>query len=114
MNSETKTCQNCQKNFIISPADFSFYEKMKVPAPILCPDCRFKRRATYRNERTLYKSVCKLCGKSVVTMYNPKGPYTIYCNECWWSDKWDQLESGRDYDFSKPFFTIENFVLVSS
>lgn len=30
---------------------------------------------------------------------------TVYSRDYWWSDKWDQLASGRDYDFSKPFFT---------
>ena len=104
INSEIKICNNCKSSYIIEPDDFSFYEKMKVPAPVLCPDCRFKRRATWRNERTLYKSTCKLCEKSVVTMYNPKGPYTVYCNECWWSDKWDPASYAKEYDFSRPFF----------
>lgn len=29
---------------------------------------------------------------------------TIYDRDYWWSDNWDQLTTGRDYDFSKPFF----------
>ena len=29
---------------------------------------------------------------------------TVYDRDYWWSDKWDQLASGRDYDFSRPFF----------
>ncbi len=37
-------------------------------------------------------------------MYPPEAPYTVYCSECWWSDKWDPLDYGRDYDFSRPFF----------
>ena len=104
MNQEKRQCQNCKQDFIIEPDDFAFYGKVKVPAPVLCPDCRFKRRATFRNERTLYKSTCKLCGKSVVTMYNPKGPYTVYCNSCWWSDKWDPFSYAKDYDLIRPFF----------
>jgi hypothetical protein len=31
MQSETKNCQNCQKEFTIEPDDFGFYEKIKVP-----------------------------------------------------------------------------------
>lgn len=27
MNSETKQCQNCKKDFTIEPDDFAFYEK---------------------------------------------------------------------------------------
>ena len=40
MKSETRNCQNCKKDFIIEPDDFSFYEKIKVPAPTFCPECR--------------------------------------------------------------------------
>ena len=112
MNSETnstiswqaKTCQNCKSQFALDASDIGFYEKMGVPPPNLCPECRFKRRAVFRNERTLYKSTCKLCGKSVVTMYHPKSSYTTYCNDCWFSDKWDAGAYAQEYDSSRPFF----------
>lgn len=42
--SENKICQNCKNDFVIEPDDFSFYEKIKVPPPTFCPDCRFKNR----------------------------------------------------------------------
>ncbi len=29
---------------------------------------------------------------------------TVYERDYWWSDKWDQLVTGRDYDFNRPFF----------
>lgn len=38
-------------------------------------------------------------------MFPEQSPYTVYCKECWWSDGWDGMKFGRDYDFSKPFFT---------
>jgi len=41
---ETKNCQNCKKDFTIEQDDFSFYEKIKVPPPTFCPECRYKRR----------------------------------------------------------------------
>ena len=37
-------------------------------------------------------------------MYSPDKPFKVYCKECWYSDKWDPLEYGRQYDFSKSFF----------
>ena len=27
----------------------------------------------------------------------------MYCNECWWSDKWDAREYAQEYDEGKPF-----------
>jgi hypothetical protein len=74
MNFETRQCQNCKQQFTIEPDDLSFYHKMGVPAPNLCPDCRIKRKLLFRNELTLYKRKCDLCGRSIVSMYDPKNP----------------------------------------
>ncbi|MBI2888861.1 MAG: hypothetical protein HYY10_02975 [Candidatus Liptonbacteria bacterium] len=103
MSLENHSCRNCRAQFEIDASDRSFYEKMGVPVPALCPACRFRRRAVFRNERTLYKSTCKLCGKSVVTMYHPKSAHVVYCNDCWWSDKWDAREYAQEYDESRLF-----------
>ena len=65
MNSETKSCQNCQKDFTIEPDDFAFYEKMKVPAPTFCPECRLQRRLAWRNEKSFYERTCGLCEKAI-------------------------------------------------
>ena len=101
---ETRACQNCKTNFTIEPDDFGFYEKIKVPPPTWCPECRQLRRYAWRNERTLYRRNCDLCGKSTVTIYSSNKPHKVYCNECWWGDGWDFASYGRDFDFSRPFF----------
>ena len=105
MNSENRQCQNCKKDFAVEPDDFAFYEKINVPAPTWCPSCRNMRRMAWREERTLYRDTCKMCGKSIVSIHAPGGPFIVYCRECWNSDKWDPVEYGREYDFSQPFFT---------
>jgi len=104
MNSETRICQNCKNPFTIEPDDFAFYEKMKVPPPMFCPACRLQRRFAFANITNLYKRKCDLCGKEVVSRYSVDKRYTVYCPHCWWSDKWDPMAYGRDYDFSRPFF----------
>ncbi len=104
MSPETKNCVNCQKDFIIETDDFSFYEKIKVPAPTWCPDCRQQRRYAWRNERTLYRRNCDLCEKSTVTIYSPNKDCKVYCLNCWWGDGWDPASYGRDFDFNRPFF----------
>ena len=48
MNSETRNCQNCKKDFTIEPDDFSFYEKMDVCQPKICPDYRARQRLSFR------------------------------------------------------------------
>lgn len=101
---ENKNCKNCKKDFTIKPDDFSFYEKMKVPPPTFCPDCRSQRRNAWRNNFSMYSRKCELCDKSVVSIYSPSSKIKIYCNKCWWSDNWDPKSYGVTYDFSKPFF----------
>ena len=105
MESQIKQCQNCKNDFVIEPEDFLFYEKIKVPAPTFCPHCRFVRRMVWRNERSLYKRICDMCEKSIISMYDDKVSFPVYCPDCYKSDKWGAEIYAMDYDFSKPFFT---------
>src|SRR3989344_19348 len=104
MKSETKNCQNCKKDFTIDGEDFNFYEKIKVPPPTFCPDCRLVRRLVWRNERTLYRRICNLCNKTIISMYHESVPFPVYCRECWYGDGWDPTSYGREYDMARPFF----------
>ena len=89
---------------MIYPEDFTLYDKLKVSSPTFCPECRLRRRLAFRNERTLYKRQCDMCGENVISAYSPKNRYTVYCPKCWYSDKWDANSYGRNYDFSRNFF----------
>lgn len=108
MQNETKQCNRCKNKFTLEQNDFSFYKKMKVPPPNVCPDCRFKMRAMWRNEMSLYSGrKCDMCKKNIVTMYNPKLPYKIYCYDCYISDKWDAKDYKQKYILDKNF--LEQF-----
>jgi hypothetical protein len=37
-------------------------------------------------------------------MYPKSAVFPVYCHDCWYSDKWEATDYGRDYDFSRPFF----------
>ena len=69
---ETRHCQNCKNSFNIEPDDFSFYEKMKVPPPTFCSQCRLVRRLARRNERTFHSQVCKKCNKKIIAINTEK------------------------------------------
>ena len=99
-----KVCQNCKKEFNIEQEDLNFYEKIRVPSPTFCPECRLARKLVWRNERSLYKRICDLCKKNIISMYKPDTIFPVYCHDCWWSDKWNPLDYGLDYDFNTPFF----------
>ncbi len=110
---ETKTCKSCNLKFQITDKDLEFYDKVSpvinwakfhIPAPTLCPDCRQQRRLVWRNERSLYKNTCDATGKNIISCYSPDKPFVIYEPAEWWSDKWDAIDYGKDFDFSRDFF----------
>ncbi len=103
MNPESKSCQKCRSNFSITSDDISYYEKIGVNHPNLCPECRAQLRLSFRNERAFYKRVCDKCKKDVVSMYSPSKPYIVWCTDCWNADDWGGEDHGRDYDLNQPF-----------
>lgn len=108
-----QSCGSCNGSFEITSDDLAFYEKVSpvfngskklISPPLLCPDCRQQRRLAYRNEKKLYHRKCDLTGKQIVSMYSQDKNVKVYQANEWWSDKWDPLSYGRDFDFSRPFF----------
>lgn len=103
MNPETKNCINCKKEFVIEESDFNFYEKVKVPPPTWCPECRLIRRLAFVNVWSLFWRNCDKCGERTMSMYPPEDKIKVYCPKCWWNDSWDGTEYATDYDSSRPF-----------
>ena len=101
---EKKICQNCKKNFVIEQEDFNFYEKMKVPPPTFCPTCRAERRFVFRNERKLFKVKDAFTGKEIFSLYPSEIGKKSVSHEEFFSDDWEAMDYGRDYDFSLNFF----------
>lgn len=99
MTQEKRTCQSCKQSFVIEVEDFEFYQKVQVPVPTFCPECRLVRRLCWRNERTFYRRVCEKCQKSVISVFSPEGLVRVYCSSCWWSGDWDGLDFPADFDF---------------
>lgn len=108
-----QNCNKCSRDFEITESDFEYYndvapvfggKKYALPSPVLCPACRQQRRMAYRNERSLYHRECAHCKKKVLSVYSPDKSYLPYCKDCWWSDRWDGMDYGQDFDFNRPFF----------
>lgn len=106
-------CLNCHQNFEFSAEDQLLLQKLSpvidgqtytIDPPKLCNFCREMRRLAFRNQNKLYKRACNLCNKEIVSMYKAEIPHTVYCNDCWWSDQWDSLQYGQEFDFNRPFF----------
>jgi len=103
MNPETRTCQNCKQTFLIESDDFAFYERIKVPPPTWCPECRMIRRFSFRHEKGLYRVKDAASGKEIFSGISPQSGLKVYGHDYWWSDAWDASEYAQDIDFSRPF-----------
>jgi hypothetical protein len=99
-----KDCTKCKTKFDVDSKDTDFYKKIDVPSPTHCPDCRQQRRTAWRNDQNYYRNQCDLCKKKIISIYSPDKQIPVLCSECFWSDKFDPLEHGRDFDFDRPFF----------
>jgi hypothetical protein len=103
--SENKICQNCHKDFVIEPDDFSFYKKIKVPPPTFCPECRMIRRMAFRDYRIFYKRKSDKTGETIFSVFSQQSPFKVWERDIWWSDECDNLNHEIDVDFKKSFFS---------
>jgi hypothetical protein len=103
MESEARNCQNCKKEFVLESEDFVYYDKINVPPPTWCPECRTIRRMSCANAWSLFWRNCDKCSKRTLSSYSPDKQITVYCQSCWWADDWDGSEFAMDYDPSRTF-----------
>ncbi len=104
MQPETKICQNCKNEFEIISEDFILYEKIGLQAPKVCFECRSKNYFAFWPFGKFRKSKSDLSGDGLITVLPNNPRYPIYKSEEWWSDKWDPIDSGQEYDPSRSFF----------
>ena len=80
---EEKCNDNCTKAFRIVPNELQIYKQLKIPLPILCPNCRHYRRLSKKNPIQLWDRKCDKCGVSIKTSYSPDRPEIVYCESCY-------------------------------
>jgi len=108
-----KNCKNCSITFEITQEDLEFYNKIspvfawkkyEIPAPENCPECRQQRRWAFRNETKLYRRKCSFSNKEIISNIAPDVELNVYSQDIYLSDKWDALDYGQDFNFSRTFF----------
>lgn len=74
-------CQTCKKNYRFTPREAAFYAELKIPVPLLCPDCRHERRIKARGPNRLWHRSCMKpgCSNEFETSYAPDRHEIIYC-----------------------------------
>jgi hypothetical protein len=80
---EILACNDCKKNYKIIATEFDFYQKMHLPLPQKCHDCRANNRMSLRNPPKLWSRACAKCSTEIQTTYSPDRPEIIYCEKCY-------------------------------
>lgn len=108
-----KTCTTCQKSFLVSEDEINFIAKVSpeiggkkfvIPEPSDCPDCRLRLRMVNRNEENFFHTKSAVSGQTLISLYAPDSPYKVVSHEEWWSENWDGISFGQDFDFNRSFF----------
>ncbi|MFA5095135.1 MAG: hypothetical protein WC447_00525 [Candidatus Paceibacterota bacterium] len=101
---KNKICEHCKKEFTISDGELSLYEKVGIELPRLCNFCRIKIHLSFWMFGKFRKGKSDLSGENLITVLPEKNRYPIYTLTEWYSDKWDAMDYGQDYDEKRPFF----------
>ena len=91
-------------DFSLSKANLAALGRMQVPVPTKPAQSIIQQLMARRNERSLHRRKCDFTGENIISAYPAETPFPVYKNEVWWSDQWDPMQYGRDFDFSKTFF----------
>ena len=77
--------QQCTEAFKIIEEELSFYKRMNLPIPRLCPNCRHYERLLQRNPMKLWHRSCMKegCTNTFETSYSPERPEIVYCEKCY-------------------------------
>ncbi|MBI4159894.1 hypothetical protein HY504_01880 [Candidatus Wolfebacteria bacterium] len=59
---------------------------------------------SFYNQSNLFRRKDDITGKEIFSEFPPEAPNKVYEKDYWWSDAWDAMEYGKEYDFSRPFF----------
>lgn len=108
-----KICKISGKKFIINKSEQEILEKIvpkfngkTFPFPLseVIPEIRIQNLTAHRNEQFMHHNTSCFSGEKLISIYPPKFSGKICSRKEWFSDMWDGLEFGRDFNFSNSFF----------
>lgn len=98
-----RTCITIGREFEVTPAEQSICERLGMPLPVEHPDVRLQKQLAFRNEWGMYKRICDGTGKEIVSLVHPDRDRKVYGVDYWYSDHWDPMNYGMEYDPSRSF-----------
>lgn len=76
-------CSNCGRGYKVGPLEFKLLQKMNMPIPRTCPQCRQKKHFNRLNPIHLWNRNCAKCNKEINTAFAPDRPEIVYCESCY-------------------------------
>ena len=83
----------CTNAFRVIPAELQMYQRLGVPFPTLCVNCRHHERLSKRNPLKLWTRECMCskdkhqhtgkCANVFQTSYSPESSEIVYCEQCY-------------------------------
>lgn len=73
----------CSGGFKMLQREIEFCDRMRIPYPTLCFNCRYKELVGWRNPPALFDRTCKKCGVDLKSSYHPDQKEIIYCEKCY-------------------------------
>jgi hypothetical protein len=102
---EASCNHQCAGAFRVIPSELQLYKTMRIPLPVLCPNCRHYERIAMRNPLILWERECACeglksrggsyanqtahdhgdsrCTRRFETPYDPRRREIVYCEQCY-------------------------------
>ncbi len=80
---EVIACVECSRGYKVGPLEFTLLQKMNLPIPHSCPQCRQNARFDRLNPPKLWKRNCAKCNTDITTAFAHDRLETIYCEKCY-------------------------------
>lgn len=118
-----RTCAISGEEFMVTQAEQDHIAKFvdahpllregDIPLPTIHPLEQARQMQSYVSLMHLYEGKSVISAQPLITRYNPLLGYRVCTYEEFWSDQVDNISTGREYDFSRPFFEQWNELLHS-
>lgn len=81
--SKALVCKETGKPFRITESELEFYRVHGIPLPDIHQIKRIRDRYKYLGNFQMHEAICSLCKKDIITMYNQKDGWCLYCDDCY-------------------------------
>ena len=80
---EVLECSSCRKAYRFTQGELNLMNKISMPLPRQCSNCRHNIRFARTNLPKLYDRICMKCSNPIRTSYAPERPEIVYCEKCY-------------------------------